>query len=870
MHAPGTVFGWHNFGRHAQWLVLALSLSFTYLFWLDAHHVSVQKQRADFDELVADVANRILQRVVYDEQILHGVRAFYLNKHRMERSDFEGYIAALELEKNYPGIQGVSFAPLLSGADKSSFLESQRKSGLPDFAIKPDMTRERYAPVAYIAPFNASNARVLGFDNLSDPIRTATIELARDQDRAIISEKLALKQDADQAAQPGFLMFMPVYRRGVAHDTLAARRENIDGWFAAAFRMSDLMAGVLDGLANNVGIAVFDGNEISAQNRMYLEPDRSGYRNSSLFVATMRIKVSGHIWSMQVFSLPEFEAKHDKSEEFEVLAWGGALSLLLSLFTWLLMRHLKRINDMASVIGREFDMRREAENTSRDLSRFNEVIFEKSPAGIAVYKFSGLCVMVNAAYAKAIGGTVDVLLQQNFRGSESWRRNGLLDLANQALDTGSTIRRDIEGVTSFGRAVVLECILSRIDIFGESHLLVITSDISDRVKAERSLNDSMRKLENKELAKNRFLAAAGHDLRQPLTAANMYVYALKSTVLTTRQHELIQRMDFSLSTLSGLLDSLLNVSKLDAGKIKPEYAAINVAELIIWLEQNFAPMAKDKQLGFRLYFPLNKRLFVKSDVGLLKSVLMNLVSNAIKFTSSGAILVSARQRGNEVLFQVWDTGIGISGEYMEHIFDEFYQVENPQRDRGHGLGLGLSIVKRTLALLGSEIGCRSQPGKGSVFEFRLALDGALSERAQAGKALVGSLDENLSVAGKTFVVVEDDLLVAQAISACLEELGGTVTVCNDALEALHQAETVRVDYYVVDYMLGGALNGIEFLNRLRQQSVRPIFAVLMTGDTSSNFIRESMELDWPVLYKPLDVSELLDKLRAQEAAVRAD
>lgn len=199
---------------------------------------------------------------------------------------------------------------------------------------------------------------------------------------------------------------------------------------------------------------------------------------------------------------------------------------------------------------------------------------------------------------------------------------------------------------------------------------------------------------------------------------------------------------------------------------------------------------------------------------------------------------------------------------MEHIFDEFYQVENPQRDRGHGLGLGLSIVKRTLALLGSEIGCRSQLGKGSVFEFRLPLNGALSERAQADKAAAGRMDENLSAAGKTFVVVEDDLLVAQAISACLEELGGDVKVFHNAQEALREA--VSADYYVVDYMLGGELNGIEFLNLLSQRSAKPVRAVLVTGDTSSNFIRESADMAWPVLYKPVDVVELFARLRAQE------
>lgn len=391
-------------------------------------------------------------------------------------------------------------------------------------------------------------------------------------------------------------------------------------------------------------------------------------------------------------------------------------------------------------------------------------------------------------------------------------------------------------------------------------------DITKQKQVEEQLFQSMRQLEAKELSKNRFLAAAGHDLRQPLTAANMFIYALKSAAPTPRQDEIIQRLNHSMSTFGGLLDALLNVSKLDAGRIRPEYTSINVAELIIWLEQNFAAMARDKQIGFRVYFPVAKSLFVCSDVGLVKSVLMNLVSNAIKFTLSGGILVSARLRRGEVLFQIWDTGIGIPDSCIEHVFDEFYQVDNPQRDRGSGLGLGLSIVKRSLALLGSEIGCRSANGRGTVFEFSLPLADMSVEilRMDDSAASDCAIDGRSFAHGKTFVVVEDDMLVAQATCTCLEQMGGRVQCYDNAEAALRRTDAA--DYYVVDYMLGGALNGIEFLNRLRRQSARPIHAVLMTGDTSGNFIRESTDLDWPVLYKPVNVSQLLASLAAQLSA----
>ena len=510
--------------------------------------------------------------------------------------------------------------------------------------------------------------------------------------------------------------------------------------------------------------------------------------------------------------------------------------------------------------------RKQAEIKAEELNKFNEAIVGRSPCGIAVYQTSGPCVMVNEAYASSIGGTVLEILKQDFRNNASWTRNGLLDCANQALESGLTIRRDVEGMTTFGKKVVLEVIFAPTNIAGMPHLLLITNDIMARVEAERALTESMRKLEEKELAKTRFLAAAGHDLRQPLAAANLFIDALKFTGPTSEQNEIIQRLDQAMNNFNGLLDALLNVSRLDAGMIKPEYTPINVAELFVWVEHSLAPMAAEKQLGFKLHFPLEHNLAIRSDIGLLKSVLMNLVSNAIKFTSKGCVLVSARRRGRNMLIQVWDTGIGIQDEDIKHIFVEFYQINNPQRDRTRGLGLGLSIAKRALALLGGEISCRSQPGRGTVFEFRLPLEGTASDMAPQFAAVASRkvVANGPFVRGKRFVVVEDDALVAEALSKSLEGMGGKVKCFHSAEYALQHADIEQGDYYIVDYMLGGTINGIQFLSLLRHKLNKPVRAVIMTGDTSPAFVREATNCDWPVLHKPVNISKLISGLGIQE------
>lgn len=508
-----------------------------------------------------------------------------------------------------------------------------------------------------------------------------------------------------------------------------------------------------------------------------------------------------------------------------------------------------------------------AEQQLNNLLAFNQTILDRSPAGIAVYKKTGPCIMANEAYAKTIGASVDDMLQQDFRNNPSWRRNGLLDIANQAFATGLTVRQNVEGTTTYGKQVFLECVFAPIDISARQYLLVMTNDIADRVKAEHALKESMHQLEAKELAKTRFLAAAGHDLRQPLAAANLFIDALKLTKPTAHQDQIIQRLDQTMSTFNGLLAALLDISKLDAGIIKPKYISINVVEIFDWLEQSFAPMASNKQLGFKVHFPMREALVIHTDIDLTKSVLMNLVSNAIKYTPAGSILVSARRRGSDVLFQVWDTGIGIQKEQIEHIFDEFYQINNPQRDRTAGLGLGLAIVKRALMLLGKTITCRSQNGHGSVFEFSLPLAHPSSEvTRQDGLAAIqkdGADNIGSFARGKRFVIVEDDALVAEALCQALTAVGGEVVHFHNVEDALLFTNTQAADYYIVDYMLGGTLNGIQFLNRLQSQCNQAINAVLMTGDTSPDFVRGVEESLWPVMHKPVNLSKLVACLSAQ-------
>jgi len=387
-------------------------------------------------------------------------------------------------------------------------------------------------------------------------------------------------------------------------------------------------------------------------------------------------------------------------------------------------------------------------------------------------------------------------------------------------------------------------------------------DVTERKRAEQLLARSMQQLEEKELAKSRFLAAAGHDLRQPLAAANIFINTLMFSNPSREQKEIIQNLEQVMQNFHQLLDSLLNISKLDAGVIKPEYILIDVVDIFKRIEQNFSPIAVEKGLRFSFYFPMNQTLTIQTDMSLICSVLMNLVSNAIKHTSRGGVLISARVRGGDVLFQVWDTGIGIMQKDIGKIYDEFFQVNNPQRDSSIGLGLGLSIAKRALALLGGEFECRSRPGHGAVFGFRLPLHQGQQGLQQpvSHSSHIGHDSQMAFVEGKRFMVVEDDAMVGKAICAALAMMHGESICFSSAEGALLHTTEKTVDYYIVDYMLSGKMNGIALLNQLRQLQGRPIHAVLITGDTSPEFVRSMTSCKWPIRHKPVTISELISSL----------
>ncbi|MDR3157730.1 MAG: PAS domain-containing protein [Zoogloeaceae bacterium] len=433
------------------------------------------------------------------------------------------------------------------------------------------------------------------------------------------------------------------------------------------------------------------------------------------------------------------------------------------------------------------------------------------------------------------------------------------------------IEFQIRPKTGAWRSLLSQC--SVVERNERGHPVVISgtlADITEQRKAESQLRHAKqeaekarREAEEANVAKSRFLAIASHDLRQPLQANNLFVSALARTRLSDDQRTIIQNMTLATKTLSELLDALLDISRFDADVIVPQLAPAEIYSIFQRIDSEFAALALKKNLRFKIFLP-TQPVFILADHGLLANILRNLVSNAIRYTDMGGVLIGARLRGSTLLIQVWDTGIGIKAEQLPYIYEEFYQADNPQRDRSRGLGLGLSIVRRMTGLLGYSLTCKSRYGRGTLFELSIPLNtGGLHYMPMRQKIGGDALHDPEILTGRQCVLIENDPIVISALQIWLTNHDIRARCFNDSKSALADPKITDADFFITDFRIPGEFNGLDFLNILQTRMQRPVCGVILTGDATHEQLDIFANAAWPVLHKPISPDQLLETLAQQ-------
>lgn len=351
-------------------------------------------------------------------------------------------------------------------------------------------------------------------------------------------------------------------------------------------------------------------------------------------------------------------------------------------------------------------------------------------------------------------------------------------------------------------------------------------------------------------SKSRFVAAASHDLLQPVNAAKLFISSLENTDLDERQSNIVERIFKSFHSVETILGALLDISKLDSGQAALNISEFSIQPVLDGIRNEFSPLARDKGLRFDV---VSSSVEVRSDPVYLRRILQNLVANAIRYTHSGRVLVGVRRRQYVIEFQVSDTGIGIAKEEQEKIFEEFHRIDR-QLVSDSAMGLGLTIVKRACDMLGHELTLGSTIGKGTTFTVSVPFS-RNKIKAEAEQEI--SFDSPPSLENAIIMVVENDLTVAEGMEHMLESWGATPVVVTNLEQAFAQIKELDIlpDIFLVDYHLDDMNNGLDFIAGIRDK-FGAIRSILLTADRDPTIFKQANEQGAFVRYKPLDIPEL--------------
>jgi signal transduction histidine kinase/CheY-like chemotaxis protein len=365
----------------------------------------------------------------------------------------------------------------------------------------------------------------------------------------------------------------------------------------------------------------------------------------------------------------------------------------------------------------------------------------------------------------------------------------------------------------------------------------------------KQLEVSKDKAEEANRRKTRFLASASHDLRQPVHALGLFSEALSHEKLSESGQHSLTFLKASISSLSELLNSLLDISRLDAGVIKPKFEPVDIAHLLERLFNDHQLQANEKGLLLKLK---NNDCFALSDSTLLENILRNIITNSIKYTQQGKILIACRKKpNNQIWIDIWDTGVGIEADEQPHVFDEFYQIDNQHRDSQQGLGLGLAIVQRQVKLMGHQLSLYSKPQKGTLVRLKLTETSPPNTSLVANDAFTNT-PEKL----KHILIIDDNEQVLNGMQLTLQKWGYQTMAALNGNEAEKLCTTTLPDIIICDFRLSDNENGIKVIERIKTVFKKDIPSLLITGDTAPDRIQQAESSGLILLHKPVKPAKL--------------
>ncbi|MET3131702.1 PAS domain S-box-containing protein [Oxalobacteraceae bacterium GrIS 1.11] len=861
-----------------HWATLLLCVGLTVGVWNLVVVNTERRAHERFDSLAANLEQRIGERIDTSAQGLRSAQGLFMVTGGVEREDWRAFVAAMAIERNFPGLKALGYAEAVGADAKLAFEQGMRAHGRPDFRIWPPGEREQYGALVLTEPLNNVSPKVFGYDMWSDPVRREAMARARDSGEAALSGRVTLMGKAGGApASAAFLMYLPVYRRGAAPTDVDARRRALRGYVYSAFRVGELMRGILEQSGVAVDLEIFDGASNAPQALMFSNLRRSSGERQSYpnpFVRQKILMLEDHAWTVRMTSLASFEEGIDRQKSQIVLIAGTIISLLF----FGVVRALAARQEYAVALAREMtaalsESERKFESMVEAASEFS--IIATDLAGMIRVFSSGAQRMLGYAAGEMVGAQTVALIHLPD------------EVAGRAAELSAQLGRAVSGFEVFtaqarlGRAETREWTYVRkdgthlpvnlvvtaiVDADGAIHgFLGVANDITGQKQLQLSMLGAKEQAEAASRAKSEFVANMSHEIRTPMNAVLGMTNLLGNTALSNEQRKYLDMIRGSGQSLMSILNDILDFSKIEAGRMELAPAPFSLSEVLDALATIMTVNAGEKELELAIGVEPGVPERLVGDALRLQQVLINLVGNAIKFTERGEVSLlveQVRRDGARVLlrFCVRDTGIGMDDAQRAGLFSAFSQADASMTRRFGGTGLGLAICRRLVELMGGAIEVKSTLGLGSQFCVSLPLT-ALDADADADAAAAGL--------ALRLLVIDDHPTSRDFLCQTIRARGWQADSAASGPQALAlQAGGAQYDAVLADWQMPG-MDGLATMQALRV-ALPGMPVLIMVSAFGRGKLMQAGAVDQAdaILLKPVTGSSLSDSVR-QALAARA-
>jgi len=688
-------------------LILLACMTLTVGAWGWITYDTESRTRERFQRAADNVRETIRLRMEGYESLLRAGTALFDASDTVERDEWQQFVAGLELKSQYPGVLGLGFARFApAGAVATLNREVQ---------VWPEGDRDLHAAIVYLEPRSERNNVALGYDMMSEPTRRDALVASMQTGKMTASGPITLVQEIAGPKQVGFLMFNPVYHRNVA-----GHRE-LQGFVYSPFRMGDLMQGIF---GDNLRDVRLDVHFQDTKGQLMYTSARSGIGQSFTRLSSLQyvpIGDNGQSWALNIRPTALFDAAVDQGKPFMLLVMGTLISLLFFGASRNLVHEriaaLRAKDQSARQLEQQTASLEESEARFKLLTSHirNHAIVLLDPTGTITTWNEGAEKLFGYQAAEIVGQPLQVL------STESHAITSMTLALEHGQYESTSLRRRRDGSTFLGLKQLFPVHDEQRHCIGYA---MIMRDVTAERAAEKELNDAKTQAESASAAKSAFVANISHELRTPMNAVLGVSQILARTPLNAEQRQYLDMVSGAGRSLLALLNDVLDFSKIEANKLELVDDDFLVEEVLSALAAVMAMTSTDKGLALSLCVEADVPVSLHGDVQRIQQVLLNLVSNALKFTESGTVSVHASRdpvQPGMLRWEVSDTGIGISAEQLQRLFTPFSQADASMARRYGGTGLGLAISQRLVQMMGGAITVASTPGRGTTFTFLMPL-----------------------------------------------------------------------------------------------------------------------------------------------------